>query len=294
MSDDTLALIEQYENHLRTETQLLDRSIHNYIGDLRRVLPELPPYDAITNQDVRDWMADARKKRASATVAREIAALKGFFGWCHSNNLMGGIRDIPKFKQTPQRLPRAVTIEDCNRILDYCVQKGDLLSIRDAAIYTTLWATGLRASELLSMTRKDIDLSGERTHFTVTGKGNKQRRVYLLPAAIDAIRRYINAVPIEHLPNLNDHLWITQSGGPLLQTDLAGRFARLRTRLDLPPKTTPHSLRHAFATHLINNGANLREIQDLLGHASVRTTQVYATLATDKLIEQYSAAHPRG
>ena len=160
---------------------------------------------------------------------------------------------------------------------------------RDAAVLGLLYGCGLRISEALGLKRKDID--GKRDVITVTGKGNKTRMVPLLPQVANLVAAYVAICPYDLPPD--GPLFVGAKGGPLSPRIIQLAVARLRGALGLPDSATPHALRHSFATHLLARGGDLRAIQELLGHASLSTTQVYTEVDAERLLDVYASAHPR-
>ena len=162
---------------------------------------------------------------------------------------------------------------------------------RDAAVLALLYGSGLRISEALGLKRKDVPAPGKGDAITVTGKGNKQRMVPVLPQVLELIADYVALCPYD-LP-ADGPLFVGARGGPLSPRIVQLAMARLRGALGLPETATPHALRHSFATHLLARGGDLRAIQELLGHASLSTTQIYTAIDAERLMDVYRSAHPR-
>jgi len=162
------------------------------------------------------------------------------------------------------------------------------VAARDVAVLTLLYGCGLRISEALGLNRRDVPTGGS---LIVDGKGGKQRQVPVLPAVIDAINAYVAACPYTLKPE--GPLFVGARGGRLNPRIVQGRMQTLRAQLGLPKEATPHALRHSFATHLLGAGGDLRAIQELLGHASLSTTQRYTDVDAERLLDVYSRAHPR-
>lgn len=247
----------------------------------------------LTASDFRAFLARRRKEGAeSRTLARQLSSLRSFYRFAEKQGLfrnaaLSAIRS-PKL---PHRVPKPVAAEKARDLV-----KADAMAdadtpqwvlARDEAVLTLLYAAGLRISEALSLTRSQADQPVLR----VTGKGNKTRIVPLLPAARQAITRYRDLCPFALKPE--EPLFRGVKGGPLNARNIQLLVARLRGALGLPETATPHALRHSFATHLLSHGADLRVIQELLGHASLSTTQVYTEVNRAHLLEQYRKAHPR-
>jgi integrase/recombinase XerC len=195
----------------------------------------------------------------------------------------------PKVGKT---LPKPLAITAAKRISDTDLREGETrapwIIARDAAVLALLYGSGLRISEALSLKRKDFTASDA---ITVTGKGNKTRMVPVLPQVIKSIDGYIELCPFDLPPD--GPLFVGARGGRLSPRVVQLAMARLRGALGLPDTATPHALRHSFATHLLARGGDLRAIQELLGHASLSTTQIYTAVDSERLLEVYSNAHPR-
>jgi len=236
-----------------------------------------------------------------ATMARKIATLRSFYKWGNrlgytTNNPMTLIRTPRQSK----RLPKAISIEQIEQLLA-APNDHDVLGRRDRAMLETLYSTGIRVSELVGLNYEDLDFENEAMH--VRGKGRKERIVPLGSHALGAIRRYIElmSTDVKFAP-----VWAakntSESPLPLFLNKHAKRLSArsVRRKLDkylgavgLDPSISPHTLRHSFATHLLDNGADLRSVQELLGHQSLSTTQVYTHLSTSRVDQAYKDAHPR-
>ena len=235
---------------------------------------------------------------SAATMARKIATLRSFYKWAERRgvaptNPMTAIRTPKQGK----RLPKAVSIEQIERLLVTPSDK-DVLGMRDRAMLETLYSTGIRVSELVDLNVDDLDDSGEAMR--VRGKGKRERLVPLGTHALAAIRKYMGMVRAE--PRFATLWGPTGAGKPLFMNKHGSRLSSrsVRRKLDkylktagLDPTISPHTLRHSFATHLLENGADLRSVQELLGHQSLSTTQVYTHLTTQRLKQAYDQAHPR-
>ena len=168
---------------------------------------------------------------------------------------------------------------------------GSMIWARDAAVMALLYGSGLRISEALSLKRRDIPAPGEGDVITVTGKGNKTRMVPVLKTVLDLVQDYIAMCP--HPLAADRPVFVGARGGPLSPRIIQLTMERLRGTLGLPDNATPHALRHSFATHLLSRGGDLRAIQELLGHASLSTTQIYTAVDAERLMDVYKTAHPR-
>jgi integrase/recombinase XerC len=226
------------------------------------------------------------------SAARFMSVVRGFFRFLDRRGFVrnGALASV----RTPKRaspVPRALAVDDAAATLDLA---SDLASApwqgkRDAALLTLLYGCGLRLGEALGLTRRDAP--DEAGTLTVTGKGGKARMVPVLPAVADAVRDYLALCP--HRLAADGPLFVGARGGPLNPRLVQGQMAKLKAYLGLPDGSSPHALRHSFATHLLAGGADLRAIQELLGHASLSTTQRYTAVDAARIIKVYDAAHPR-
>jgi len=235
---------------------------------------------------------------SAATMARKIATLRSFYKWAERRgvsptNPMTAIRTPKQGK----RLPKAITIEQIEKLL---VTPGDkdVLGMRDRAMLETLYSTGLRVSELVDLNVEDLDESGEA--LKVRGKGKRERIVPLGKHALASIQRYMTLVRNEPrfaalwaAGGTGKSLFMNKHGGRLSSRSVRRKLDKYLKEAGLDPTISPHTLRHSFATHLLENGADLRSVQELLGHQSLSTTQVYTHLTTQRLKQQYDDAHPR-
>ena len=242
--------------------------------------------------DLRAWMAAERGKDVSArSLARKLSAVKGFIGWLAEADASDATTILqarsPKFRR---KLPRPLSEDAAAQIIDQVGDQGaaDWISARDIAVLTLLYGCGLRISEALGLTGADAPLPEV---LRITGQGGKERLVPVLPAAREAVARYAALCP--HPLTRSAPLFRGARGGPLNPRLIALVMEKARNQMGLPATATPHALRHSFATHLLSAGGDLRTIQDLLGHASLSTTQAYTAVDAARLMEVYDAAHPR-
>jgi len=254
----------------------------------------LPPkaLAGIGPPEVRAWMAAQRRRGVgSRSLARRLSSLKAFFRWWSDRDGFDASSILSLRAPGHGRpLPRPLS-EDAAR--DVIAAVGELdarewVAARDAAIATLLYGCGLRRGEALGLTGRVLPLGDG---LRVRGKGNKDRDVPVVPAARDAVARYAALCPHPMAPDLP--LFRGLRGGALNPRIVARTMERVRARLGLPASATPHALRHSFATHLLNAGGDLRAIQELLGHASLSTTQTYTAVDETRLMEVYRAAHPK-
>ncbi len=243
--------------------------------------------------DMRAWMAFGRGEgRSARSLARELSAVKSFFRWLDQTHGVDATTVLatrsPKFSPG---LPRPVSQPNARALIDTIeLQSPDSwIAARDVAVLTLLYGCGLRISEALGLTRRAAPLPEV---LRITGKGNKQRIVPVLPIARASVDSYLRLCPFAQTPN--DPLFLGKRGGPLNPRMIQKTMQMARMQLGLPATATPHAMRHSFATHLLEAGGDLRSIQELLGHASLSTTQAYTAVDQTRLMEVYKKAHPKG
>lgn len=246
----------------------------------------------LTTSDLRAWMAEERGRGVSArSLARGLSAVKSFAGWLGERE---GIEvstllqsRSPKFRR---KLPRPLSVDAAERMIAGVgdLARQDWVGARDRAVLVLLYGAGLRISEALGLTGASYPLPEV---LRIRGKGGKERLVPLLPVARQAADDYVRLCPFP--PEREAPLFRGARGGPLNPRQVARVMEQARMGLGLPASATPHALRHSFATHLLAAGGDLRAIQELLGHASLSTTQAYTAVDAARLMEVYEAAHPR-
>ena len=297
--------IESWLAHLGDERRYSQKTLEAYRRDVLQFLafltghlggpPSLKELAALTPADVRAFMAARRAEGiGSRSLMRSLAGVRGFARFLERNGKgkVGALAAVraPKIGKT---LPRPLPVAAARRLADAELTAGEgqepWIAARDAAVLALLYGSGLRISEALGLKRADVDAGSDAV--TVTGKGRKQRMVPLLPQVQKLIADYVALCPYE-LP-ADGPLFVGAKGGPLSPRVVQLALARLRGALGLAETATPHALRHSFATHLLARGGDLRSIQELLGHASLATTQIYTEVDAERLIEAYRAAHPR-
>ena len=241
--------------------------------------------------DLRAWMAHERGRGLSArSLARALSSVKTFTGWAADRTGADATAVLsargPKFRRP---LPRPLTEDGARDIVATVGQQAreEWHQARDIAVVTLLYGCGLRISEALGLTRADADLPEV---LRITGKGDKTRIVPVLPAARRAVAEYVRQCPFDLARD--QPLFRGARGGPLNPRLIQRAMENARMQLGLPATATPHALRHSFATHLLSAGGDLRAIQELLGHASLSTTQAYTAVDAARLMEVYEAAHP--
>ncbi len=296
--------IEAWLGYLGDERRMSPKTVEAYRRDVRQFLgflaghlggaPSLKELAALAPADVRAFLAARRAQGiGSRSLMRTLAGVRGFARFLERNGKgkVGALAAVraPKIGKT---LPRPLSVAAARGVTDPGLAAGDerepWLAARDAAVLALLYGSGLRISEALGLKRTDF---GSRDTVTVTGKGRKERMVPVLPQVAKLIADYVALCPYD-LP-ADGPLFVGAKGGPLSPRVVQLSMARLRGALGLAETATPHALRHSFATHLLARGGDLRSIQELLGHASLATTQIYTEVDAERLIEAYRSAHPR-
>jgi integrase/recombinase XerC len=262
--------------------------VTEHVGEL----PSLGAIDRLSPADFRAYLARRVQRRADrGSLARGLSVLRGFVRFLHrrglaSTSALAALRS-PRLRAS---VPKPLTVEDATAAVDVVgdFATGGWQGKRDIAILTLLYGCGLRLSEALGLRRGEAPLS---EILVVTGKGQKQRLLPVLPAVRAAVADYLAACP--HALATDGPLFVGARGGPLNPRIVQRQMEAVRGHLGLPESATPHALRHSFATHLLGGGGDLRAIQELLGHASLSTTQRYTAVETERLLAIYDAAHPR-
>ncbi|HJU94224.1 MAG TPA: tyrosine recombinase XerC [Pyrinomonadaceae bacterium] len=297
-------LIEQFLEHLRYERNVSEHTLRNYSSDLEQFLTflnpdkkQLPDVSEIEHLTIREWMASLHgEQKKKSSIARKLAALRTFFQFL----VREGVLELnpAKLVSTPRlekKLPVHLSIEEAIRFIETPDPETDL-GKRDRAMLELMYATGVRVAELTTLNLSDVDFGNQLVR--VTGKRRKQRIVPFGEPAGDAIRSYLG-VRDKFLMNTpiskreDDALFLNYQG-TRITTRSVGRMVEKYIRICAGMHNiSPHALRHSFATHLLDSGADLRDIQELLGHARLSTTQVYTHVSMEKLIEVYDKAHPK-
>jgi integrase/recombinase XerC len=307
-ADDHLALeMARWLAHLRSERRLSPKTLEAYARDLRQFLAflcehwgarvTLSRFAALEASDVRAFMAMRRASDIGGrSLMRALAGLRSFgrFLEREGRGKVGALSAIraPKVRKS---LPKPVPIVAAKRLADADERAGETrdpwIWARDAAVMALLYGSGLRISEALGLRRRDVPLPGAGDVLVVTGKGNKTRMVPVLQNVLGLIQDYVAMCPHPFPPE--GAIFVGARGGQLSPRIIQLTMERLRGSLGLPDSATPHALRHSFATHLLSRGGDLRAIQELLGHASLSTTQIYTGIDSERLLEVYRTAHPR-
>jgi len=304
IAPDVASEIGRWLDYLGAERRMSPKTLEAYRRDVGQFLsfmaehlggrPTLKQLEKLTPADVRAFMAARRGDGAgNRTLMRSLAGTRSFARFLERNGKgkVGALAAV-RTPKLPKTLPKPLAASAAKQMTDIDLRAGEeretWVLARDAAVLALLYGSGLRISEALGLKRKDAD---GRDALTVLGKGNKTRMVPVLPQVTKAIADYVALCPYDLPPD--GPLFVGARGGPLSPRIVQLAMARLRGALGLPDTATPHALRHSFATHLLARGGDLRAIQELLGHASLSTTQIYTAVDAEHLLDVYASAHPR-
>jgi integrase/recombinase XerC len=301
---DLAAAVERWRRHLGGERRMAAKTVEAYTRDVGQFLsfltmhlggsPKLADMKALTTTDIRAFMAARRNDGAgSRTLARGIAGIRSLVRFLEKGGEANGaaLRAIRPPRQK-RSLPKPLGVLAASDVIDAENSLDDepWIAARNAAVLALLYGAGLRISEALAIRRGKAPPWREET-LRIRGKGGKERLVPVLPAVAKAIDDYLRRCPYTVAPDAP--LFLGARGGPLNPRLVQRAMEKMRSVLGLPATATPHALRHSFATHLLANGGDLRAIQELLGHASLSTTQIYTGVDTERLMAVYEKAHPR-
>ncbi len=306
-SADLTAEVVRWLSHLSAERRMSPKTVEAYERDVRQFLGFLTEHAgelvtlkslaAIEPRDVRAFMASRRAGGiGSRSLMRSLAGARSLARFLERNGKgkVGALSAV-RAPKVPKTLPKPISIDAAKQLTDTDLRAGEerepWVLARDAAVLALLYGSGLRISEALGLTREAVPAPGKGDAITVTGKGNKTRMVPVLPRVLELIAEYVSLCPYD-LPDTKP-IFLGAKGGPLSPRIVQLTMARLRGALGLAETATPHALRHSFATHLLARGGDLRAIQELLGHASLSTTQIYTAVDTEQLLSVYRSAHPR-
>lgn len=303
-SPDLAAEAQKWLVHLAGERRVSVHTLDAYGRDLRQFLlhlaetapPDLASFARLKPSDIRAYLANRRAAGVgSHSLLRTLAGLRSFARHLEragegSASPFSGVKTPKLARRLPKPLPIAVAREIASADCRAGEERPAWVLARDAAVLGLLYGAGLRISEALAIKRSEAPVGGADC-LTVIGKGRKTRTVPVLPAVARGIEAYLDLCPYVLAPQ--GPLFVGAKGGPLSPRIIQLTVERLRGALGLPPTATPHALRHSFATHLLARGGDLRTIQELLGHASLSTTQIYTAVDSTRLLDAYRAAHPR-
>jgi len=289
----TADAVEAWATHLRTERSASAHTLRAYLADVRQFLRVAAAggIDHVRAGDVRHWLRTMDGTIDRASIARKLSAVRGLFRFL---TVSGRLRSDPTVgvttPKTRKKLPSHLSLDEVDRLL--VTPEGDRFgAVRDRAILELLYSSGLRVGELTGLDWTDVDREAETVR--VLGKGRKQRIVPVGRPALRALATYGRACAEHDWPITTGPVFRNVHGGRLTARSIARFMERYVPASGTTTKATPHALRHTFATHLLGGGADLRAIQELLGHASLSTTQRYTHVDLRRLMEAYDRAHPR-
>jgi integrase/recombinase XerD len=299
------SVIRAYLDHLAVERGVAGNTLSSYGRDLERYVAYLSErglasIDAVDAATVSAFLAYLREgdvdhqPLSAASAARAVVAVRGLHRFAVRDGLVDSdVASSVRPPAPPRRLPKAISVEEVERLLDAAGFDQTPLAVRDRALLETLYATGARISEAVGLAVDDVDLVGRGV--VLSGKGGKQRRVPLGSFAAAALEAYLVRVrPALALKGRGTPaLFLNARGGPLSRQSAWTVLRTAAEKAGLAAGVSPHTLRHSFATHLMEGGADVRVVQELLGHSSVTTTQIYTLVTVDQLREVYAASHPR-
>ncbi|KAB2664772.1 tyrosine recombinase XerC [Brucella tritici] len=301
---DLAAAREEWLKTLRDARRLSENTLEAYERDTRQFLnfltghlgepPSLKDVGNLRIADLRSFLASRRNEGVGArTLGRGLAGVRSLLRHLEKRGLANAAgASAMRAPRQPKSLPKPLTAEDARRVVaaDGQMAEEPWIAARNAAVLTLLYGCGLRISEALDLMGNALS-DGTALSITITGKGNKARLVPLLPIVHSVVAQYRALCPFDL--SADKPLFRGAKGGVLHAAIIQREMQKLRAGLGLPDSATPHALRHSFATHLLGRGGDLRTIQELLGHASLSTTQVYTGVDTERLLEVYDKAHPR-
>jgi len=306
--DNQTKLVDAFREHMRFERNLSPRSVDAYLRDIEQFFAFCREHEVcvrdgmidpalVTKLELRAFLASLTGDKAKATIARKLASLRAFFKFLRRRGLIEAnpatqVRSPKKEK----RLAATLTVAEASALVEARVDDNPVHVLRDRAVLEMYYSTGCRVSELAAATVGDWEREIGTIH--VHGKGNKDRLVGVGAKAAEAMAAYIDATRAERRQTYDlvddSPLFLGNQNKPLSVRTIQKIVGRARLAAGIGHKASPHTLRHSFATHLLESGANLREVQEMLGHESLSTTQQYTHVTADRLLAVYEKAHPRG
>jgi integrase/recombinase XerC len=288
---DYLKLERGYSQHT---IDAYKNDIDNYLTFLREYNSKNPDMEDVLAADlrlIRSWLANRKTNEYSASSsARSLSSIKNFYKFLHySKGHTSSVVFSARSPKKPKSLPRPLSVDDTFLSIDHIgdFANDDWLAIRDKALLMLIYASGMRISEALSITKAHLC----NDHIKILGKGNKERLIPWIKASKKLVERYLELVPYDVSEG---QIFLSMRGKPLIRATFSKQLITMRRSLGLPEHLTPHAFRHSFATHLLENGADLRSIQELLGHQSLSTTQRYTKVNLKRLSDVYHRSHPLG
>jgi len=293
--------LETFINYLSVERGLSKHTLSAYRNDISALIRFLSEnkladqtWNNVGESNIRAYLDDLDERGyALTTKSRKIASAKSFFNFMKEEQIIEGnpLSDVRQ-PRTGQSLPKALSIEDVDRLLGASSDSDTTEDARDLAMVELMYAAGLRVSELVGLNLRDVDLDAGTVR--TIGKGSKERVIPIYDTAVESIAEYITYFRPAHSRYQSEKaLFLNRRGRRLTRQAYWLRLNKLATKVGISSKITPHMLRHSFATHLLHGGASLRHLQELLGHSSIATTQIYTQLTSEHVRSEYTKAHPR-
>ncbi len=286
-------MIDEFIDYLRFEKKYSENTISSYSLDLKKFTNYIKKdYDKVNKEDIQKYIQDLSKKESSLSVSRTISTLKSFYKFLQINKYTKSnpLTLINNPKQ-PKTLPKVLSEEEVNKLLDINLKTD--FDFRNKAMLEIMYSSGLRVSELINLTVNDIDI--KNCTVRIFGKGSKERIIPLNEYATEAINNYIlyHRTPLfKH--GENNYLFLNNHGNKMTRQGFFKILKKIAKEKEIKTEFSPHTLRHSFATHLLKYGADLRSIQELLGHSDISTTQIYTHITNEKLQKDYQNYHPHG
>lgn len=297
MEDPIIFQINDFKFYLQVNKHLSKNSINSYVTDLMKYAEFLKKkYEVIDLPDVtlemvKKYIQSLKKGGFElSSISRKISAIKAFHKFISKDLEITNVTINLKKPKKEEKLPIVLSLEEINMMFD-TIKTNEPLDLRNRCMLEFLYGSGLRISELLDLTTENINLHKKELH--VIGKGNKERIVPLSDMAIDAFSKWMSKGKSHIKTKNNNLLFVNKNGEKLTRQGVWKLIKQIAKDAGITKEISPHTLRHSFATHLLNNGFNLRYVQFLLGHKDISTTQIYTHITTDKLRESYLSCHPR-
>jgi integrase/recombinase XerD len=280
--------IANYFQYLLVEKGVGRQTLADYREDLKIFLASFPTRKDTADlrvSDISDFMIlEDEKNRSSSTILRRLSCTRGFFAFLEEENLLS--EDLPKYEgpKLAKRLPVVLSLEEVDRLLEAPNMKKDS-GIRDRAMLETMYASGLRVSELCALQFTNVNFEGGL--ITIFGKGNKQRSVPIGTFALDYLRKYTEGPRTRNKGKASPFIFLNHSGKPISRVYFFKQVKKYAAAAGIVASISPHTLRHCFATHLLEAGAELRAVQEMLGHANIATTQIYTQVSSKRIMSAY-------
>ena len=294
-------VLETFLNHLAVERGYSDHTLSAYKNDISHLIDFLmkqgvrpSDWNSLGEQNLHDYLSDLEKRGyASSTKSRKIASVKSFFKFMKDEQIIENnpVKEVRQ-PRAGRSLPKALTVAEVEQLLTAASSPASVEEARDAAMIELMYAAGLRVSELVNLNIRDVDL--DTATVRTIGKGLKERIIPIHGSAVESVSEYITQFRRSRTTHLESNaLFLNRRGERISRQAFWLRLNRLAKRAGISSPITPHMIRHSFATHLLHGGASLRHVQELLGHSSIATTQIYTHLTNQYIRDEYAKSHPR-